>query len=94
MSEATLAVKLEISDAEPGEVVDFAPRPIIDARSQEDQGQIRPVAGTCRRQKTSARPPSGGDISSGMVRPNGITRALGRAGGDRTHDPRIMSPLL
>jgi hypothetical protein len=37
MSEATLAVKLEISDAEPGEAVDFAPRPL------EDQGQIRRV---------------------------------------------------
>jgi hypothetical protein len=37
MSEATLAVKLEISDAEPGEAVDFAPRPL------EDQAQIRRV---------------------------------------------------
>jgi hypothetical protein len=35
MSEATLAVKLEIPDAEPGEVVDFAPRPNVDARSEE-----------------------------------------------------------
>ena len=43
---STLAVTSEIPDAEPGEVVDFAPRPIIDARSGEDQAQIRRVAGT------------------------------------------------
>ena len=40
----TLAVKSEVSDAEPGEVVDFAPRPIIDARYGEDQAQVRPVS--------------------------------------------------
>ena len=44
MSDATLAVKPEISDAEPGEVVDLAPRPIIDARYGEDQAQVRPVS--------------------------------------------------
>ena len=41
-SESVLAVTSEVSDAEPGEVVDFAPGPIIDARS-EDRGQIRRV---------------------------------------------------
>ena len=90
---STLAVTSEIPDAEPGEVVDFAPRPIIDAASEEDQAQIRRVAGTCRRQKTSAQPPSGGTFRPEWSDPMDHAR-LGRAGGDRTHDPRIMSPLL
>ena len=39
-----VAVKSEVSDAEPGEVVDFAPRPIIESvRFEEDQGQIRRI---------------------------------------------------
>jgi MFS family permease len=43
-SESILAVISEVSDAEPGEVVDFAPRPIIeDVPSVEDQRQIRRV---------------------------------------------------
>jgi MFS family permease len=43
-SESILAVTSEVSDAEPGEVVDFAPRPIIeDVPSVEDQRQIRRV---------------------------------------------------
>ena len=38
------AVTSEVPDAEPGEVVDFAPRPVIDARSAEDQVvQIRRI---------------------------------------------------
>jgi hypothetical protein len=44
MSDATLIVKPEISDAEPGEAVDFAPRPIIDARYGEDQAQVRTIS--------------------------------------------------
>jgi MFS family permease len=51
MSEATLGVKLEISDAEPGEVVDFAPQPIIDARSRGDQARIRPVGDERKRKQ-------------------------------------------
>ena len=40
MSEPTVAVKPEVPDAEPGEVVDFAPRPIVDARFEEVQAPI------------------------------------------------------
>jgi hypothetical protein len=46
MPVATLAVKAEMCDAEPGEVVDFAPGPIIDARSEEDRATIRRVGST------------------------------------------------
>jgi MFS family permease len=42
-SEPSLTVQLEVSDAEPGEVVDFAPGPVIDSQSVEDRGQIRRV---------------------------------------------------
>ncbi|HEX3981677.1 MAG TPA: MFS transporter, partial [Acidimicrobiales bacterium] len=43
--EVTMAVDVEQPDAEPGEVVDFAPGPIIDDRSKEDHTDFR-QAGT------------------------------------------------
>jgi hypothetical protein len=42
-SESTPDVRPEIPDAEPGEVVDFAPRAIIVAGSEVAQTQIRRV---------------------------------------------------
>ncbi len=43
-SGSIVAIKSEVSDAEPGEVVDFAPRPIVESvRFEEDQGQIRRI---------------------------------------------------
>ncbi len=45
MPGSTLAVTSEVPDAEPGEVVDFAPRPTIDGPPEEDRVQIRRVAG-------------------------------------------------
>jgi MFS family permease len=45
MSESTLGVRAGISVAEPGEVVDFAPRPAIDALPERDRVEIR-QAGT------------------------------------------------
>ena len=44
-SETTGVVASEVPDAEPGEVVDFAPRPIFDARPDKDQVRIRRVGG-------------------------------------------------
>jgi MFS family permease len=43
-SAAPLGVQEEVSDAEPGEVVDFAPRPIVQGPSSGD-AEIRRVAG-------------------------------------------------
>jgi hypothetical protein len=40
-SEADVAVEEELSDAVPGEVVDFAPGPIVESRS--DEAQVRHV---------------------------------------------------
>jgi len=40
MSQATLGVKAEVPDAEPGEVVDFAPRTRVDADSEVGQAQV------------------------------------------------------
>jgi MFS family permease len=40
-AQLTTAVEMEQSDAEPGEVVDFAPGPLIDGRSLEDQPPVR-----------------------------------------------------
>jgi MFS family permease len=40
---ARSAVTSEVSDAEPGEVVDFAPRPVIADRADEAQVQIRRI---------------------------------------------------
>jgi MFS family permease len=39
----TLAAGTEVSEVEPGDVVDFAPRLLADARSERDQVQIRRV---------------------------------------------------
>ena len=40
MSNVPLAVKARMSDDEPGEAADFAPRLIVDARAEEDHVQI------------------------------------------------------
>jgi MFS family permease len=41
MSESTAGIRADIPDAEPGEVVDFAPRPVVDISSEIDQVPIR-----------------------------------------------------
>jgi hypothetical protein len=43
MATSTWAVTSEVSDGEPGEVVDIAPRPVIEGRAEKDQAQIRRI---------------------------------------------------
>jgi hypothetical protein len=44
-SGAAVSIESEVSDVEPGEVVDFTPRPMIASRSGGTQWQLRQVGG-------------------------------------------------